>query len=164
MENLKEWLVSFCAFAVGSSVLHLLLPRDRISETVKTVLRFVLLTLVFLPLCYTDFSFEESLISFFSIDEKEIAEHGEMNFDLLKGETEKVVYAQAESVLSSYYSGMYEIEVDADILSDRCIHIKQIRIILFSETKNISELQKAMENFFPTCEIVIEQEVKNDAE
>jgi len=162
VETLKEWLLSICAFTMISTVLYLLLPRDRISETVKTVLRFVLLLLIFLPLCYSDFISDESLSTFFLIDEKRIAEQVTGSIDLLKDETEHVVCAQAASVLAAYYDGPHKIETDTDILSDMCIHIKQIRIILFSETNNMSELQKALESFFPTCEIVIEQEVKNE--
>ncbi len=164
MDNLKEWLLSVCSFTIASTLLHLLLPRDRISDTVKTVIRLVLLMLIFMPLCGFDFSsdmFEEFMYKY---EQDEPEQQPEIDNALLLRETEAAVCMQAEVILSSYYSGKYKIDIDADILSDRCIHIKQIRIILSSEIQNLSDLQSAMESFFPTCKTVIEQEVKEDAE
>ncbi len=164
MDNLKEWLFSVCAFTIASSVLYLFLPHDRISGTVKTVLRFVLLSLIFLPLSYSDFSIDMLPDDIFSPDEKVLDVRSSIDYSLLITETEAVVCAQSEAILNMYYSGEYEIIAETDILSDNCIHIKQIRIMLLSEPENLSELQNALESYFPTCEIIIRQEVKNNVE
>ncbi len=142
--------------------MYMLLPRDRIADTVKIVIRFILLFLVFAPLCSFDFDFNE-MFERTIISEDEITAQNHIADDLLLNETKTAVVEQVKAILDLYYQGEYKIDVDADILSEQCIQIKQIRISLFSECENITGLQKVMEENFAECQLVVLQEVKNES-
>lgn len=155
MADIRSWIICVCAVCIAGAIISLLLPSDRVSESVIAVLRLISVTVVLLPLFNMNIP-KELKIDNFPMPENEETYVNDSNADnLLIMQTKKVLLEELEGIVSLYYGDKYEIDADMDILADQSIHIKRIQITLYNDDADIGSLKNALLEFCPQCEIVI---------
>ena len=161
MQEIKQWCISVVAVCLCGFLLRGVMPSGKITESAIVVLRLLILCVLLFPIF--KINIDELKVS--DLFENQI-EDNTVIYDvesIIVNQTEAALRQELESRIEQSYNGYYEIQIDADILSDNSIHIKRVLIILHEEIKNKDEVLQSVIDFCPLCEIVF-SEVVNDTD
>jgi len=138
MEAVKNSALMLLYASVMGLIYYFLLPSGKISQTAKSVLSVFMLLCVIQPL----FSFMNMELPGINLQEYEKFE--DIDGELISA-AENTVTSLIDSVVKKYCDEPYSIDVSVNILSDKSINIKQVRIVFekgfIPEEEMINELE-----------------------
>ncbi len=161
---LQSWTLSICIVSIFGAVLIHLLPSGCVTVSVHSIYGLIVLLTIITPFVNGDMI---GVASFKSPDDyiQSVEQFDtESVKNILLSQTEERIRKDLEIIVEDYYSGDYNIQLDADILSDYSISMNCIMLHLTDRPDNQTEFEEKILAYSEICEIKYGTDVSDNRE
>lgn len=163
MNGIKSYVFSVCILCVMGCVCTFLMSGHSVSKPVTALLSLIILITLLQPIISDNsYMLTHEYLKLFD-NTRDYTVNEEIYEQIMKTETETQIRTDVARIVERCSENKYEIMIDMDISKDRCIDIKRITVVLYSESIP-EQLVDELKQYHTLCNAVTAKELKYEDE